>query len=246
VFGGGDWEQQRVMTSTGNFGLQVPNFIDGINRSFDESTRQTVNYTSNFSSFELNYHVQQRLRRDRLIMDANGHWHRAANSGFEREYLAGLRFMELGDTLDWRAEDIEVIGDDGQYFIRTDNDLFGFQMGVGETYQSSRWSVGVIAKGGVYVNDAHGHIILSFTADDLNDAELQLAEDELSFVGETTVIGRWHLSPNVSLRAAYELMYVTSLALAPNQATFLPTISYLNTTQDPFYHGASFGIEGYW
>jgi hypothetical protein len=50
----------------------------------------------------------------------------------------------------------------------------------------------------------------------------------------------------LSLRAAYEMMYVSSVALGPNQATFIDDFSYLNATQDPFYHGASFGLEGYW
>jgi hypothetical protein len=42
------------------------------------------------------------------------------------------------------------------------------------------------------------------------------------------------------------MMYVTAQALAPNQSTFITDFSYLNTSQDPFYHGASFGFEGYW
>jgi hypothetical protein len=68
----------------------------------------------------------------------------------------------------------------------------------------------------------------------------------LSFVGEFKLQGRFHITPNTSVRAAYELMYLTSMAMAPPQATFIPEFSYLNTTGDPFYHGASFGFEGYW
>ena len=39
--------------------------------------------------------------------------------------------MKMRDIFDWRAEDIQVSGDDGSYLIRTDNDMFGFQMGAG-------------------------------------------------------------------------------------------------------------------
>ena len=42
------------------------------------------------------------------------------------------------------------------------------------------------------------------------------------------------------------MMLITSAALAPSQATFIPELLYLNTTGNPFYHGASFGFEGYW
>ena len=52
--------------------------------------------------------------------------------------------------------------------------------------------------------------------------------------------------PNVSLRAAYELLLITAAGLAPNQATFTSDTTYLNTTSNPFYHGASFGCDFYW
>jgi hypothetical protein len=246
AFGGGDWHQHRVISSQDNFGLFVPFYIAGTNRTFNESTFQDIDYSSTFRSFELNYRVKQRLRRDQMIMDANGHWHRATNPGWTHEYLVGLRYMNIRDILDWRAEDIEVLGDDGSYLIRTDNDMFGFQMGAGAAYERARWSVGVQSKAGVFANNASGRTALDFTADDLDDADLRLQSDELSFVGEAKLVGRWHILPDFSLRAAYELMYVTSVALGPNQATFIPDFSYLNASQDPFYHGASFGFEGYW
>ena len=42
-------------------------------------------------------------------MDANGDWHRAANGGFEKEYLIGLRFMEMNERFDWNATDIVTV-----------------------------------------------------------------------------------------------------------------------------------------
>ena len=154
--------------------------------------------------------------------------------------------MEMRDILDWRAEDIQVIGNDGSYHIRTDNDMFGFQMGAGLTYDTARWSLGYHVKGGVFINDATGRSTLDFTADDAQDSDLGFSADELSFIGEAKLIARWHLLPDFSLRASYEMMYLTSQAVAPNQATFITDYSYLNATQDPFYHGASFGFEGFW
>jgi hypothetical protein len=257
VMGGGDWQQDRVITSEQNFGLFVPFYIDGNNPSFDQSTKQSISYGSDYTSFEANYRVKQRLGRDRLVMDPNGCWHRDANPGFEREFLAGLRFIELGEQLDWRAEDIREgtsteLGNDGRYYINTDNDLFGFQLGTGMTYQSKRWSLGISCRGGIYINDASGATSLDFTINDddpdvvNNDYSNFLREDELSFQGEARLLGRFHITPNFSLRAAYELMFMDSVALAPFQATFIPEFGFLNTSGDPFYHGASFGFEGYW
>jgi hypothetical protein len=251
AFGGGDWEQDRRISSEVNFGLFVPFYIAGTNRTFNNSSRQTLDYKSDYKSFELNYRVKQRLRRDQLVMDANGQWHRAANSGFEREYLAGMRFMNLGETLDWQAFDIQedqagTLGNDGRYRIETDNDMIGVQMGGGLTYQAPRWSIGINFKGGIYANDATGQTTLTFTSNDDDDFNLYLKEDELSFIGEARLLGRFHLTPNFSLRSSYELMFMESVALAPYQATFIPEFAFLNTTGDPFFHGASFGVEGYW
>jgi len=251
VLGGGEWEQNRVIASEGNFGLFVPFTEDGGNRSFDQSTRQTLDYSSHYKSFEGNYRVKSRLRRDQMVMDSNGNWHRAANASFVKEYLAGLRFLELRDRLDWRAEDIQngtsqELANDGSYVVLTDNDLFGPQLGAGLAYEAPRWSLGAHVKGGVFVNDAIGRTTLNFTLDDTDDADLRFVENELSFVGEFKLQSRFHITPNVSLRAAYEMMYIESVALAPSQVTFITDFSYLNTTGDPFYHGASFGLEGFW
>jgi len=258
--GGANFEQQRTMSSVNEHGLFVPYFIAGHNRTFNAgfsaaglppaanqgSSSQQIDYTSNLDSFEMNYHVRARLGHDQMVMDANGCWHRAANAGFEREYLAGIRFIELSERLDWTAQDIVTNGADGRYLIHTDNDMIGFQLGTGLTYQAPRWSLGGTAKGGVFINDALGRSQLNFTADDTDDADLRLRENQLSFVGEFKLQARYHVLPNMSVRAAYELMLITSAALAPPQATFITDTSYLNTTGNPFYHGASFGVETYW
>ena len=245
AMGGGVWEQDRQMSSAAANGLFVPFIIDGGNRSFDASTRQTVQYRSNLDSFEANYHVRQRLDADQLIMDPNGNWHRAASSGFERDYLVGLRFLQASEKLDWQAQDIATTGADGSYLIHTNNNMFGFQTGGGLTYQTGRWSFGGRVKGGVFVNDASGDTDLAFTSDNSNFF-LRLRENQLSFVGEFALQSRFQVSPNVSLRAGYEMMFITAEALAPHQATFLTDTAFLDTTGQTYFRGASFGVEFYW
>ncbi len=246
VFGGGDWVQSPVLSSETAFGLFVPFPLAGGNRTFDGSSRQQLTYSSHYSSFEFNYRVKQRMGRDQMVMQPNGCWHRSANSGFSRDFLVGLRMLEMRDILDWRAEDILAVGDDGSYLIRTDNDLFGFQLGGGFDYETSRWSIGLHGKGGVYVNDILARSTLDFTADDTSDFDLRMSTDELSFIGEAQLLGKWHLTPNFSLRAGCEVMYIAATALAPHQVNFVTDYNQLATASDPFYMGASFGFEGYW
>jgi Putative beta barrel porin-7 (BBP7) len=237
VLGGGDWHQHRELASEQPFGLFVPFYISGNNRTWNASSQQTADYSSSIRSFEGNYRVRSRMRRDQLVMDANGEWHRAANAGFTREFLAGLRIVEVRDIFNWTAEDIQAVGDDGSYFIRTDNDLFGFQMGAGTAYETARWSLGADTKMGFYLNDAHGRETLKFTADTDSNSDLISKSDQISWLVEVHVTGRWHLTPNFSLRASYDMTYLTSLAMAPYQATFITDISYLNTSGDPLYQG---------
>jgi hypothetical protein len=248
VFGGGDWAQTPVLDSQDPFGLFVPFTIAGGNRTFDSSSRQSVTYSSHYSSFEFNYRVKQRMGRDQMVMEPNGSWHRTANSGISRNFLVGLRMLEMRDIFDWRAEDIEVAGDDGSYVIRTDNDLFGFQTGAGFDYETARWSLGLNGKGGVYINDVLCRSTLEFTDDDPVDSDFdrRMSTDSLSFIGEAQVLGKWHLTSNFSLRAGCEIMLITGLALAPRQANFVTEYNQLATSGGPWYMGASFGFEGYW
>ncbi len=253
VFGGGDWVQTPVVSSEDEHGLFVPFPLAGGNRTFDQSSRQQVSYSSTFNSFEFNYRVKQRMGRDQMVMEPDGNWHRTANSGMSRNFLVGLRMVETRDILDWRAEDIINNGDDGSYLIRTDNDLFGFQLGAGFSYDTARWSLGASGKAGVYLNDVLCRSTLDFTGEDdqgdpdnADDFDLRMKVDELSCVIESQIVGKWHLTPNFSLRAGIELMYFTSVANAPHQVNFVTDYNSVATDSDPLYLGTSFGFEGYW
>ena len=246
VFGGGDFVQTPDVTSEAAFGLYVAWPRSGGNRSFDQSTWQKVTYSSTYNSFEFNYRVKARMGRDQLIMDPDGGWRRSANKGLSRDYLIGMRILEMRDILNWQAEDIVNAGDDGSYVIRTDNDLFGFQFGAGFDYETSRWSLGLHGKCGAYLNDVLCRSTLQFTADDDSDSDLRMSTDELSWIGQAQAVGKWHLTPNFSLRAGLEVLYITSVALAPHQVTFVTNYNDIATSGDPFYLGCSVGFEGYW
>src|SRR5262249_43811785 len=145
--------------------------IDGNNRSFDNnstttpnsgSSQQEVKYTSHFSNFELNYNVKQRLGRDQMVMDPNGGWRREASNGWTKEFLFGLRFMNLSDYFDGTAKNIaantavtpNIPQGDGDYLIRTQNNVIGPQIGAGIGYETGRWTMGVENKLGLLLNDA--------------------------------------------------------------------------------------------
>jgi Putative beta barrel porin-7 (BBP7) len=190
--------------------------------------------------------VRRRLGRDQMVMDPNGRWRREASNGFTRTYLAGIRYVQVDESLNWTAEDIVTNGANGKYLISTSNDLIGLQTGGGLDYESGRWSAGFSAKVGLYWNDAVSRQFLDLTASDTNDFNRRQREAQVSWLGQAELLGRYHITPNSSLRAGLEFMVLDSLALAPRQINFINDSSWIETGGNPWYMGGLFGFECYW
>ncbi len=273
-FGGGQWEQQGALTATGETlaggdpidqNLQVPIGIGGENPSFNGATSSRYDYASRFNSFELNYHLKRRLHRDKMIMQPDGEWVRAASPTLTRTFLTGLRYFELNDDLLWNAYDVPIVDDQGNpvddgvghnglYRVRTKNGLFGMQIGTSFSYETARWSLGALGKGGLYLDKMTLNSNFSNTNLDTG-GRTNTSDDALSFLLEARLQGKWHLRPNFSFRAGAELLYVKSVALAPWQVNFIPgdyptiTTAVSPTASSEQYNlfmGFSAGFEGYW
>lgn len=249
AFGGGQFLQEANITSRFPSAqrLNVPFEIDLNNLSFDGADSMDINYVSRFNSFETNYRVRNRMTRDRMIMDPSGHWVRQANPTIVSEYLVGLRYFDLIERVRWNAFDFDGAADtSGFYDIDTDNDMFGFQLGGGFTYEHGRWSAGISTKLGVYLNDVTSNTAFARTDMPNNDFTTDSRNTTFSFINQSDVTLRWYMRPNLSLKAGWEMMYVTSVALAPHQINFRPDENQVVYTGDPFYNGAVFGFEGFW
>lgn len=250
VYSAGDFtEQASAASSTGN-NLIVPFQIDGntVGGPFDQADTMQAVYTSRINSFEANYHLKRRMRRDQMVLEPTGEWIRRASPTWTREFLAGVRFIDVTDRVEWGAQNLlQANGEDGYYLVRTDNNMVGAQIGGAHAYQTDRWSVSLLGKAGMLLNDAKGRQRLTITNDPNGDNfSTRQAEEQLSFLGEVRITSRVHLTPNWSIRSGYELMYLTNTALAAHQLFFLPVQSQLGTSGDPFYHGWTVGLEGYW
>jgi hypothetical protein len=250
VASSGEFTAEGTITSSNGNALIVPFQIDGnvTGGPFDQADAMQFTYASRYNSFEGNYRVKRRMRKDQMVLEPTGEWVRRASPTWTKEFLAGLRFFDLTERFNWNAQDLALAaGEDGEYFIRTDNNLFGMQIGGGHAYQTGRWSIALLSKAGVYLNDAKGRQRLIIDNDPNGDNFItKQSEEQISFLGEVRLTSRVHITPNWSVRAGYEMLYVTSTALAAHQAHFIPVFSQLGTSGDPFYHGFSAGFEGYW
>jgi hypothetical protein len=106
--------------------------------------------------------------------------------------------------------------------------------------------VGFTGKAGVFLNDVESETAFARTDMEANDFTTESRDTVFSFIGQSGIMFKWHMRPNLSLRAGWEMMYVTSTALAPHQVNFRPDDNKVVYSGDPFYHGAAFGFEGYW
>jgi len=71
----------------------------------------------------------------------------------------------------------------------------------------------------------------------------------VAFVGELNLTGIYRLNEIWNLRAGYNAMWISGVALAPNQLDFsgeLPAGNQLSSNGGVFLHGVSCGIEARW
>ena len=256
LYGGGQWTQQENLVANPNNILQttsliVPVTLGGGNDDFTGATRSQYRYDSRFNSVELNYHLKTRMLKDRIEMEPSGHWVRRAQPTVTRSFLAGVRYFDLNEDIDWDAFGIPDADNDtnlesGNYVVRIDNDLIGTQLGFSWNYETARWSAGMRSKAGMYLNrlDLRSSFLVT---GDLTQGSTNLDEHNLSFISETAGIFKWHLRPNLSLRASLEVLFLASMATAERQIDFIPSGSpSITHTSDIVYLGGAIGLEQYW
>jgi hypothetical protein len=225
---------------------------------FNQADIQTYTVNSEMHNFELNLRLSPRGRPDQLVLHPNGRWRRECQPGTYISYLVGLRYMTLGDGALWHGQG--TIDDDGDvhfitadYNIKTENDLLGLQIGSELTFRRCKWSWGVRAKLGPYINFARDvqEIKNNALGDPFNsvflDTRLTAKKQIISLIGEVGFEASYRFKPNLIGRAAYDFMWINGLALAPEQYQFtytpMPTI---NTNGSLFSHGLTLALEWLW
>lgn len=256
--GMGDWVTSDTLagrTSTGLISSIDPfdGTLDAIG-GFNFGTLQEFRYESDFDSFEWNYHIEQRLGDDLLVLKPGGPWVQQARNGQLLSYLFGVRYLKLEEGFEYLSTN-ELDIDDinarrGTLAIDTGNHLVGLQIGGSWMQQFPRCNIGVRGKVGPYVNFAHQRTALETIDPVLRTmSRTGRAEDEvMALVAELGVFVRYHFRPNFSLRIAYEALWVDAVALAPEQIDFSPEGVALvaNVRGTSMYQGFSLGWEVLW
>ena len=214
---------------------------------FIGSDRQTYRYSSDFDSLELSYRIRTRPGRDQMAIHPSGVWTRHASSGQLRGFSAGLRGLSINEG--FLSEAFSGSDRTGMYRVRTGNDLFGPQLGIDLIESRDLWHCGFRTKLGTLLNFADRRTEVEVMTEPPGVGEViteraeRSDEEQLSFLAQVGMYGAVHLRPNLSIRAAYDVIYITGLGIAPNNAKLgesdFPGFS---TTGDALYHGGSLGF----
>jgi len=171
------------------------------------------------------------------------------------EWLVGFRYLSLNERLRIYGER-DQIGQDrifreeaGIYSVRTNNNLYGAHVGARTRHWRERWGWEATGKAGIFANDAQQEQYVidyqEFVVRPLTSA----STDRAAFIGELNLTGIYRLNENWNLRAGYNAIWISGVALAPNQLDFsgeLPAGNQLSSNGSVFLHGVNCGIEARW
>ncbi|MEX0675423.1 MAG: hypothetical protein WD063_00010 [Pirellulales bacterium] len=212
---------------------------------YDDSDFQGFTQSSDFNSYEVNYRIDRRLGRDRMVYSRDSCWVREATPTLLCSAFAGVRVAIINESIDWTARN--VLGT-GRYFVVTHNNMVGPQVGAELFYERAYWRAGARVKTGALVNWASQSTtvrILDNAGAPLSPNRDELVKDHtLAFVGGIGFIGEYRFRPSFGLRVSYDLLWATDLALAQNQITFFPsTPPEISGSHSLFFQGVSLGFE---
>jgi hypothetical protein len=234
--------------------------------AFNNGINHTISYGSTMNNFELDGRFTPRGEADQLVLHDDGTWRRECRPGTYMSYLYGLRIMTVDETFKFQSwsEGIDpfffntptnpfgsMTTGHGDYTAVTHNTLLGLQIGAEMTFRKCRWAWGVDAKIGPYINWATQQSNIDAFIDNQpqHNVAQQLAGSrcEASLIGETGFETTYKFRPNLVGRASYDFMWVSGLALAPDQLQFVANpVNRVNANGLIFTQGVSLSLEWLW
>jgi hypothetical protein len=229
--------------------------------AFNYGTNQTFDYRSSMNNFEIDGRICPRGEPDRLVLHPDGLWRKECQPGMYTSYLYGLRFMELDETFRFHSQSTGQFGNDGtipvqdavgDYDAVTHNSLVGLQIGADLTFRNCKWTWGVQSKLGGYINFASQSSIIDAAVTDGTarpsfNMPFSSNAEPVALIGEVGFQATYKFRPNLVGRAGWNFMWISGVALAPEQLQFVANpVNKVNTNGSIFSQGVSLGLEWLW
>ena len=159
--------------------------------------------------------------------------------------LLGFRWIDFEDRY---AASGQAASGPFTDLVRGHNHLYGCQIGLdGRLFDHpAPFQIGLVAKAGIYGNAAaqnNDYIDSSF------DFSASASNAHLSFVGEIGLSVSYQFAKHFAVRAGYQALWLSGVALAPNQISatdFMAGQAGVDTSGSLFCHGANVGLEVAW
>lgn len=246
----GVWGMFASRTVGGPDDLRAPDPLALLVPEFNGRATARATYASNLDSAELN--VFSRADDGGFSRTAAEPWRRCAGYGRGTfDWLAGFRWAGLEEsatlTFDGGSSPLP-----GVYSLRSSTNLFGAQLGGRGRMEWDRWAVEGWAKAalcGSALSQSQDAIVDAVVPDPPIRPARSAAEGGMGFIGDLNATVVYRLTETWGLRAGYILIWLSGVALAPNQFDFggsSTSGSELHGGAGLFLHGASLGLEARW
>ena len=236
-----DWEgtASSPFSAAGDIDPFWGNDLEDIDtRNFQDAFQHEIRYESNLHSFEIN------RRR----------W-----NGMDSSRFVGVRYVQVSEEFELLSFDSDPSGiinpeDFGLYDIDTMNHLIGVHVGGMRQTGGDRFKVGIRGKAGLFLNflSQESHL-LDFNAGNTpparTDLETRESDVALATVVELGAYGLYRVSDRCWIRAGYDLLFISGLALASEQLDIPQwenSRSSLSDNGSVIYHGPSAGLMFNW
>lgn len=235
-------------------------------QGFSNADVHRYTYQSNLHDLQFNYRVRRGARRDQIVYLPGG-WQSRRTDGWIPSVYGGLRFMDITEHFGFTSQgaliDRDETGDlvgptyntSGSYTVHTNNHLYGAQIGGDLTLEGEQFGVGLQAAVGLFQNFASQTSVVTVDDDSpfkaapfpqFPTANYSLRGDGrgLAFVGEFGATAHYRLNPWCTFHFGINMMFVSGLALAPEQIHWGdPPSERLIRTGTTVFQGGNVGLE---
>lgn len=207
-------------------------------------TGSLVPYITPIGNIALPSDVSASYRSDLWSMEVSGR--RPVSDCFQ--LLMGFRYLELDERGLAVAQDIGPSLNLATHSVGALNRLYGFQLG-GEVAlrPTDRLTLEGTVKAGVYGNHAENGVVVTQTVGPTLVSSA--AAGHTAFVGELRVGSVYCINSRLSVRGAYQMLWLEGVASASDQiAVSNPAagLATVDTSGGIFYHGGFFGLQWDW
>lgn len=167
-----------------------------------------------------------------------------ATTVFEKfSILAGARTLQLYDRMFLQSS--SLLFGNGIYDLPISNQLYGGQLGFLFKQNFDLFTFEVGSKSGIYANHVHMN---NYVADAVNGVfpgrNISVSENNSAFVQEFSLNGVYNITSAWAFRLGYQVLWIDSVALAPNNADFsLGGGTTIHHGGSLFIYGGNFGVE---